>query len=186
MSPACISLRWATCFASNRITYLCSADRFSIVLRPLLASGRGLRKPARWVLDVRAYFASLLNGARSQHTSLILWGWVTGQIPAQPGSIYRSMPKSAQMHSAGVSSLLRPPSQHSPGCKESAAVFDGIPCWTPLSDAIVSTIDTNHAARNPSAPHPSIRCAKAEARTLQSLSSSLSAPASGAGVVRNL
>ncbi|CAE7231607.1 unnamed protein product, partial [Symbiodinium microadriaticum] len=52
---------------------------------------------------------------------------------------------------------------------ESAAVFDGIPCWTPLSDAIVSTIDTNHAARNPSAPHPSIRCAKESVAVIQHL-----------------
>ncbi|CAE7592366.1 unnamed protein product [Symbiodinium sp. CCMP2592] len=52
---------------------------------------------------------------------------------------------------------------------ESAAVFDGIPCWTPLSDALVSTIDYNHATRNPSAPHPSIRGAKESAAVIQHL-----------------
>ncbi|CAE7329412.1 unnamed protein product [Symbiodinium natans] len=43
---------------------------------------------------------------------------------------------------------------------ESASVFDKIPCWTPLADAIVATIDYNHAMRSSASPYPLIRGAK--------------------------
>ncbi|CAE7546855.1 unnamed protein product [Symbiodinium pilosum] len=43
---------------------------------------------------------------------------------------------------------------------ESAAVFDKIPCWTPLSDAIVATIDYHNSMRHSTGQHPTVKCAK--------------------------
>ena len=44
--------------------------------------------------------------------------------------------------------------------EESAAVFDKIPCWTPLSDAIVATIDYHNSMRHSTGQHPTVKCAK--------------------------